>query len=189
VGVMARSGRWPWKAVTGSWPPGDQCASLKSEPPESVRNSVSSGPSCGLTHAHNDQSATDVGPSVRVVYGHEDPNGIDQQCNLARALCYVYELRETSWRHEPGVITGESALRLAERIADPARTHALPGVRHDLRLLRTALPQEELRRVLDVPREDPHPAVDLRHADARRPDGLAPDDLYGVVGVPQGALR
>jgi hypothetical protein len=58
VGVMARSGRWPWKAVTGSWPPGDQCASLKSEPPESVRNSVSSGPSCGLTHAHNDHIHT-----------------------------------------------------------------------------------------------------------------------------------
>jgi hypothetical protein len=71
----------------------------------------------------------------------------------------------------------------------------LPGrpvasaVRHDLRLLCTALPQEELRRVLDVPPEDPHPAVDLRHAAARRPDGLAPDDLYGVVGVPHGALR
>nr|WSY54234.1 hypothetical protein OG999_31645 [Streptomyces sp. NBC_00886] len=63
------------------------------------------------------------------------------------------------------------------------------AVRHDLRLLWTALPQEELRRVVDVPREDPHRAVDLRPADSRRPVGLSPDDLYGVAGVPQEALQ
>jgi hypothetical protein len=63
------------------------------------------------------------------------------------------------------------------------------AVRHDLRLLWTALPPEELRRVVDVPRDDPHPVVDLRHTTARRPVGLTPDDLYRFVGVPQEALR
>jgi hypothetical protein len=63
------------------------------------------------------------------------------------------------------------------------------AVRHDLRLLWTALPPEELRRVIDVPRDDPHPVVDLRHTTARRPVGLTPDDLYRFVGVPQEALR
>jgi hypothetical protein len=60
VGIMARSGRWPRSTATGSWPPGDQCASLKSEPHESARNSACSEPSCGSTHAHNDHIHTTV---------------------------------------------------------------------------------------------------------------------------------
>ncbi|MGY1498467.1 hypothetical protein ACW4TU_18015 [Streptomyces sp. QTS52] len=64
-----------------------------------------------------------------------------------------------------------------------------PVVRHDLRLLWTALPQEELRRVVDVPQEAPHRAADLRRADSRQSADLSPDDLYEVVGVPQDALR
>jgi hypothetical protein len=60
VGIMARTGRWPGSTVPGSWPPGDQCASLKAEPHESVRNPVRSKPGCGSTHAHNDHIHTVV---------------------------------------------------------------------------------------------------------------------------------
>lgn len=55
---MARSGRWPGSAVTGFWPHGDQCASLKAEPHNSARNSECSEPSCGPTHARNDHIHT-----------------------------------------------------------------------------------------------------------------------------------
>ncbi|GAA3884607.1 FxsB family radical SAM/SPASM domain protein [Streptomyces lacrimifluminis] len=54
---------------------------------------------------------------------------VSQQCNLACDHCYVYELRDTSWRHKPGVIAEESAARLAERVAEHARVHGLPEVR------------------------------------------------------------
>lgn len=57
------------------------------------------------------------------------------------------------------------------------------AVRHDLRLLWTALPQEELRRVVGVPGEDAVPAPALRRTDARQAAGR------DVVGVPQEALR
>ncbi|WP_229695007.1 hypothetical protein [Streptomyces lacrimifluminis] len=63
------------------------------------------------------------------------------------------------------------------------------AVRHDLRLLWTALAPEELRRVVALPQDDPHRMTDLRYADPRQTAALSPDDLYGIVGVPQEALR
>ncbi|NBM18609.1 FxsB family radical SAM/SPASM domain protein [Streptomyces sp. GC420] len=50
-------------------------------------------------------------------------------CNLACDHCYVYELRDSSWKHKPAVMSPATAQRLAERIAEHARNHALPSVR------------------------------------------------------------
>ena len=72
---------------------------------------------------------------------------------------------------------------------NPPGRPVAPAVRHDLRLLWTALPQEELRHVVDVPREDPHPTTHLRRTDSPHAADLSPYDLYGVVGVPQEALQ
>jgi uncharacterized protein len=52
-----------------------------------------------------------------------------QPCNLACDHCYVYELRDTSWRSKPRVMAEETANRLAERIAEHARNHGLDSVR------------------------------------------------------------
>jgi uncharacterized protein len=52
-----------------------------------------------------------------------------QQCNLACDHCYVYELRDTSWRSKPRVLSEETADRLAVRIAEHARRHGLESVR------------------------------------------------------------
>lgn len=52
------------------------------------------------------------------------------------------------------------------------------AVRHDLRLLWSALPREELCRIVDEPQERPHAVTDV-----------TPDDLYRCVDVRQEALR
>ncbi len=54
---------------------------------------------------------------------------VAQQCNLACDHCYVYELQDTSWRRKPSVIPEASVNRLAEKVAEHARAHALPAVR------------------------------------------------------------
>ncbi|SDN76001.1 FxsB family cyclophane-forming radical SAM/SPASM peptide maturase [Actinacidiphila guanduensis] len=51
------------------------------------------------------------------------------RCNLSCAYCYVYELRDTSWRHKPAVLSADLADRLAVRIAEHAGAHGLPAVR------------------------------------------------------------
>ena len=54
---------------------------------------------------------------------------VAQPCNLACDYCYVYELRDSSWRDKPRVMAPETAERLAGRIAEHARVHALQEVR------------------------------------------------------------
>ncbi|MGY5008250.1 FxsB family cyclophane-forming radical SAM/SPASM peptide maturase [Streptomyces sp. 900105755] len=54
---------------------------------------------------------------------------VAQRCNLACDHCYVYELRDTTWRDKPVVMAAQSADQLAGRIAEHARGHALPAVR------------------------------------------------------------
>ena len=54
---------------------------------------------------------------------------LHSRCNLACAYCYVYELRDSSWRHKPTVLPADLAERLAGRIAEHAARHRLPAVR------------------------------------------------------------
>jgi len=54
---------------------------------------------------------------------------IAQPCNLACDYCYVYELRDRTWRHKPAVMANGTADQLARRIAEHARRHALSRVR------------------------------------------------------------
>ncbi|MFF3376552.1 FxsB family cyclophane-forming radical SAM/SPASM peptide maturase [Streptomyces sp. NPDC002680] len=54
---------------------------------------------------------------------------VAQPCNLACDHCYVYELRDRTWRHKPPVMAAVTADRLSRRIAEHARQHALPRVR------------------------------------------------------------
>jgi uncharacterized protein len=57
---------------------------------------------------------------------------VHQRCNLACDYCYVYELRDRSWRHRPAVM-GPAVVRAAARaIADHV-------ARHDLRAIRVIL--------------------------------------------------
>lgn len=51
------------------------------------------------------------------------------RCNLACSYCYVYELRDSSWKHKPAVLSADLAERLAGRIAEHAERHQLPAVR------------------------------------------------------------
>ncbi|MGW2517183.1 FxsB family cyclophane-forming radical SAM/SPASM peptide maturase [Streptomyces sp. NPDC001617] len=54
---------------------------------------------------------------------------VAQPCNLACDHCYVYELQDHTWRHKPSVMATGTADQLASRIAEHARSHALPRVR------------------------------------------------------------
>jgi uncharacterized protein len=54
---------------------------------------------------------------------------LHSRCNLACSYCYVYELRDSTWRHKPPVLSEELAERLAGRIADHAARHGLAAVR------------------------------------------------------------
>lgn len=54
---------------------------------------------------------------------------VAQPCNLACDHCYVYELQDSTWRNKPTVISAGTADRLAARIAEHARSHALKAVR------------------------------------------------------------
>ncbi|WP_406217758.1 FxsB family cyclophane-forming radical SAM/SPASM peptide maturase [Streptomyces canus] len=54
---------------------------------------------------------------------------VAQPCNLACDYCYVYELRDRTWRDKPAVMADRTADQLARRIAEHARRHALPRVR------------------------------------------------------------
>ena len=54
---------------------------------------------------------------------------IHSRCDLACDHCYVYEHADQSWRGRPTVISPETALRAAERIAEHASEHRLSTVR------------------------------------------------------------
>jgi len=51
------------------------------------------------------------------------------RCDLACDHCYVYEGADQSWHSRPKVISEHTVTAAAERIAEHARQHALPGVR------------------------------------------------------------
>lgn len=51
------------------------------------------------------------------------------RCNLACTYCYVYELRDASWKHKPAVLAADTAERLAARVAEHAARNRLPAVR------------------------------------------------------------
>jgi uncharacterized protein len=54
---------------------------------------------------------------------------VHSRCDLACDHCYVYEHADQSWRGRPKVIAGVTVAKTAERIAEHARQHNLPGVR------------------------------------------------------------
>ncbi|MEU3334237.1 FxsB family cyclophane-forming radical SAM/SPASM peptide maturase [Streptomyces sp. NPDC002144] len=54
---------------------------------------------------------------------------VAQPCNLACDHCYVYELRDRTWQRKPSAMATATADRLAARIAEHARRHALRRVR------------------------------------------------------------
>src|SRR5579871_2780146 len=54
---------------------------------------------------------------------------IHSRCDLACDHCYVYEHADQSWRGRPAVISQETVLRAAERIAEHASEHRLSMVR------------------------------------------------------------
>ncbi|MCH5673620.1 FxsB family cyclophane-forming radical SAM/SPASM peptide maturase [Streptomyces gilvus] len=54
---------------------------------------------------------------------------VAQPCNLACDHCYVYELRDHSWRHKPSVMATATMDQLALRLGEYVRRHALPRVR------------------------------------------------------------
>ncbi|MDD9382105.1 radical SAM/SPASM protein FxsB, inactivated metallohydrolase extension form [Streptomyces sp. ZAF1911] len=53
---------------------------------------------------------------------------VHSRCDLACDHCYVYEHADQSWRARPKVISPEVIARTASRLAEHARTHALPSV-------------------------------------------------------------
>ena len=53
---------------------------------------------------------------------------VTSRCDLACDHCYVYQAADQSWRGRPVVISDEVVSQAALRIADHARSHALPAV-------------------------------------------------------------
>ena len=51
------------------------------------------------------------------------------RCDLACDHCYVYEHADQSWQIKPKVISDETVVAAAGRIASHARSHGLPEVR------------------------------------------------------------
>ncbi|MDF6041572.1 radical SAM/SPASM protein FxsB, inactivated metallohydrolase extension form [Streptomyces sp. JH14] len=53
---------------------------------------------------------------------------VHSRCDLACDHCYVYEHADQSWRTRPKTISDEVIFRTARRLAEHAKTHALPSV-------------------------------------------------------------
>ena len=53
---------------------------------------------------------------------------VASRCDLACDHCYVYQAADQSWRGKPAVMADEVVSQAALRIADHARSHALPDV-------------------------------------------------------------
>ena len=54
---------------------------------------------------------------------------IHSQCNLACDYCYVYEMADQSWRHQPRLMSKTTVAATLDRIAEHARAHELHAVR------------------------------------------------------------
>jgi uncharacterized protein len=53
---------------------------------------------------------------------------VSSRCDLACDYCYVYEMADQSWRHQPRLMAPETIQRAAERVAEHVRSHGLPQV-------------------------------------------------------------
>ncbi|MFB7916257.1 radical SAM/SPASM protein FxsB, inactivated metallohydrolase extension form [Streptomyces sp. NPDC056061] len=53
---------------------------------------------------------------------------VHSRCDLACDHCYVYEHADQSWRSRPRTISDDAIFRTAQRLAEHAKTHALPSV-------------------------------------------------------------
>jgi uncharacterized protein len=54
---------------------------------------------------------------------------VHQRCNLACDYCYVYTMADQSWRDRPPVMARTTWQATAERMAEHAAAHRLPGMR------------------------------------------------------------
>ena len=54
---------------------------------------------------------------------------IHSRCNLACDYCYVYEMEDQSWRHQPRFMSEATVAATLDRIAEHARAHELRAVR------------------------------------------------------------
>ena len=50
------------------------------------------------------------------------------RCNLACDYCYVYEMADQGWRHQPTVMSQPIMEQAIERIAEHARAHRIASV-------------------------------------------------------------
>jgi uncharacterized protein len=53
---------------------------------------------------------------------------VASRCNLNCSYCYMYNLADHTYRHQPAVMTDEVTLAMAKRIADHARRHEVTSV-------------------------------------------------------------
>ncbi|TQJ88320.1 uncharacterized protein FBY22_7192 [Streptomyces sp. SLBN-31] len=54
---------------------------------------------------------------------------LSSRCNLSCDYCYVYELRDSGWRHRPRIMPAPVRERLVSRITEHVRRHRLDRVR------------------------------------------------------------
>ncbi|MES9536407.1 MULTISPECIES: FxsB family cyclophane-forming radical SAM/SPASM peptide maturase [unclassified Actinomadura] len=90
------------------------------------------------------------------------------RCDLACDHCYVYEMRDQSWRGRPRAMPREVLDRAAERIADHVATHDLDSVTLVLHggeplLAGTGLLGDAVRTTRDAVRRAAGPGPDGRH--------------------------
>jgi uncharacterized protein len=57
---------------------------------------------------------------------------IYSRCNLSCSYCYVYELADQSWRHQPRIMSPQIVRFAIDRIAEHARAHEIPRIRVSL---------------------------------------------------------
>ena len=53
---------------------------------------------------------------------------VHSRCNLACSYCYVYELKDQSWRTQPHRISTDTIRQVIRRIADHVRAHQLDSI-------------------------------------------------------------
>lgn len=54
---------------------------------------------------------------------------VHSRCNLACQYCYVYEMADQGWRHQPVAMTRPTAERCVARIAEHVRTHDVGAIK------------------------------------------------------------